>query len=43
MCGMGGPCHIEKEMLAQKGDTWRGGLALGGEASREVLVHNSEL
>ena len=33
--GKGGPCHIEKEIPAQKGDVWRGGLDLGGEASRD--------
>ena len=26
-----------------KGDIWRGGLALGGESGREILVCNSEL
>ena len=38
--GKGGPRHIGKEMLFQKGDIWRGGLAQGGEASREVPVAN---
>ena len=37
----GGPSHIGKEMSAEKGR--RGGLALVGEVSTEVLVHNSEL
>ena len=41
--GKGGPHHIGKYMPAQKGDIWRGGLALWGEASRDVLVCNSEL
>ena len=31
-----GPRRIREEMPAQKGDIWRGGLALGGEASREI-------
>ena len=38
-----GPCHIGEEMPAEKGDIWRGGLALGGESGREILVRNSEL
>ena len=32
-----------REMPAQKGDIWRGGLALGGEASREILVRYRKL
>ena len=42
-CVKVGPRHIGKEMPTQKGDIWRGGLAVGGEANREVLVRNSEL
>ena len=41
--GKGGPCHIGREMPSQKGDIWRGGMALGVEVSRKVLVRNSEL
>ena len=42
--GEGVPCHVGKEMHAEKGDICRGGLALRGELSgREVLVRNSEL
>ena len=41
--GKGGPRHIGKEMPTQNGDIWQGELALGREASREVLVCNSEL
>ena len=40
--GKGGPHHIGKEMPFQKGDILRGGLDLGWEVSREVLVRNSE-
>ena len=36
-------CPLTSEMPAQKGDIWRGGLAQGGEVSREVMVRNSEL
>ena len=35
---MGGLCHVRKEMLAQKGDIWRGGLALGGEEGGQIKV-----
>ena len=41
--GKGGPHHFGKEMPTLKGDIWRGGQALAGEASMEVLVSNSEL
>ena len=41
--GKAGPRHIGKVMPYQKGDIWRGGLAIGGEVSREVWVRNSEL
>ena len=41
--GKGGPCRIREEMTAQKGDIWGGGLALGREASKEILVCNSKL
>ena len=36
--GKGGPHRIRKEMPAQKGDIWQGGLALGGEASGDWIV-----
>ena len=39
-CGKGGPRHIGKDMPTQKGDIWRGGLALGREAIREILVRS---
>ena len=39
--GEGGPRRIREEMPVHKGNIWRGGLALRGEASREILVHNS--
>ena len=39
--GEGGPSHFGKKMPAQKGDIWRRGLALVGEANREVLVRNN--
>ena len=41
--GEGGLCRIREEMSSQMGDIWRGGLALGGEASREILLRNSKL
>ena len=41
--GEGEPRYVGKKMAAQKGGFWRGGLALGGNASREVFVRNSKL
>ena len=41
--GIARPCDIGEEMLAKKGDIWRGGLVQGGESGKEVLVCNSKL
>ena len=41
--GNGGQHRIREEMPAQKGDIWRGELAMGGEESGEILIRNSKL